>query len=101
MDERSQPQDGRPRITLWAGLACWILALGLSLLQARQEGVRWATPYGLTYLRTLLVPILALLLFHILALIEARRSKTVARRPRFWSQFFFLGLVLALTYWAA
>ncbi len=47
-------------ITLWLGLAWWLIALILSLFQSNAEGVHWGTPYGLLILRGS-VPTLGLL----------------------------------------
>jgi len=80
------------------GLGVWIVALGLSVIQARREAVHLATPYGLLYLRTLIVPIVTLILFSILARLLPSRTE---RPPRRFDQLFFLLLVLGLTYWAA
>jgi hypothetical protein len=71
------------------------------LLQANQEAIRWATPYGFTYLRTLIVPILTILFFYLLALIGHYRGSRPTDKSRFWNQIFLLALVLVLTYWAA
>lgn len=86
---------------LWTGVIGWALVLLLSFFQAQQEAVRWATPYGLTYLRTLIVPVLALLLFYLLAWIGQDRGLKPPQTQQRWHQIFLLALVLALTYWAA
>jgi hypothetical protein len=99
MDEHVQH---RPAVTyLWIGLGWWTLAFVLGLLQATQEAVRWATPYGFTYLRSLMIPVFAILLFYILALAQHRRGGASSTKPRPWTQVFFLLMVLVLTYWAA
>ena len=45
----------------------------LSFFQFYAEGVRWGTPYGLLTLRSS-IPILGLLVFFIVALIQYRRG---------------------------
>lgn len=101
MDDQVRHVTTYSKLFIWSGIACWTLALMLSILQAGQEAVRWATPYGLVYLRSLIIPILSLLLFYLLALIQVHRIQSSIHKPQLWSQLFFLGLVLALTYWAA
>ncbi len=82
---------------LYAGLGWWSIVLLVSLVQAQAEFVRFTTPYGLLYMRSLLVPAAALLAFYLLAL----RARSSSRGPRRVDQAFFLVLVLILTYWAA
>lgn len=98
-------QINSPRVSsglyLWTGLVFWITVLVLGMLQAGQEAVRWSTPYGLMYLRTLIVPISAIMIFYLLALIELYRSRIPIEKPSLWAEVFLLILVLALTYWAA
>ena len=101
MDNQSRHRIPYRKLFIWSGIGCWSVALTLSFLQAGQEAVRWGTPYGLEYLRSLIVPILALLLFYMLALIQLRHPQSSIRKPQLWSQLFFLALILALTYWAA
>jgi hypothetical protein len=96
----SEPaQSGtRARVPLLISLGWWLLALLLSVLQAGQEEVRLATPYGLQYLRVQIIPVAALLVFYVLALYLPAGSDRPARR---FDQAFFLLLTLGLTYWAA
>lgn len=91
----------RPGALLLLTTCGWVLVLVLSLTQARQEAVHWATPYGLTYLRTQLTPVLCILIFYLLALVQHYRGSRIQKKPGLWSQLFFLALVLVLTYWAA
>lgn len=96
----SEPAAARygSRGPLWIGIGWWLLALVLSLLQAGQEAIRPATPYGLLYLRTLIVPVVCLILFYLLALLA---PQTPGYHTRLFDQVFFLLLTLVLTYWAA
>ncbi len=92
-------QDGRSyRWALYLGLGWWIAALILSLIQARAEAVRFTTPYGLLYLRSLLIPVAALLAFYLLAHFTGAKERD---QPSTIDQIFFLAAVLVLTYWAA
>ncbi|MEJ2013520.1 MAG: GDSL-type esterase/lipase family protein [Anaerolineales bacterium] len=88
----------RIRVPLLIGLGWWLLALLLSVLQAGREEVRLATPYGLQYLRTQIIPVIALLIFYVLALLLPSRF---GKPARLFDQLFFLLLTLGLTYWAA
>jgi hypothetical protein len=101
MRARTHPPRISSRSSLWISLTLWALALVLSLLQADQEAVRWSTPYGLKYLRTLIVPTGAILVFYLLALNEHYRNRKPVEKPPLWGQVFLLILVLTLTYWAA
>ncbi len=101
MEDFQVSRQGLKAWPLWTGIGWWGFALLLTLLQAQQEAVRWATPYGLTILRTLIVPIFTLLSFYAIAILVARRPRAVSQPPRTRNQIFFLLLVFALTYWAA
>lgn len=87
-------------IYLWLGLTWWLAALILSFFQFYAEGVRWGTPYGLLTLRSS-IPILGLLVFFIVALIQYRRGYTKDYRKNIAVQIAFLAIVLVLSYWAA
>jgi hypothetical protein len=99
MDDHKQPRTSA--VPLRIGLGWWTLAFVLGLLQAGQEAVRWATPYGFTYLRSLVIPVFAILLFYLLALAQHRRGGAASTKPRPWVQVFSLLMVFVLIYWAA
>jgi hypothetical protein len=97
MSEPTRHSARERRWSLHLGLGWWFAVLVLGLIQARAEAVRFTTPYGLLYLRSLLIPVAALLVFYLLAL----RTGSASRGPRTLDQVFFLLLVLILTYWGA
>ncbi len=74
--------------------------LALSLVQMALEGTLLATPYGLLFLRSQIVPCLLLILFFGIAL-QLTRADAPPGQPRLASQVFFLFMILPLTYWAA
>jgi len=98
------PEAKRPStpgsIALWLGLAWWLIALTLCIYQSYAEGVRWGTPYSLVVLRSS-VPILGLLIFFTIAIIQHGRGQTKDYRQNIAAQIAFLALVLVLSYWAA
>ena len=94
----SNNQSKRSQQILLAGLAFWSLMLLLSFIQAVREGVQLLTPYGFEYIRTLIVPVLALASFFLFAVLTRSRYPDP---PRPLLQTFFIVLALVLTYWAA
>ena len=97
-EAKNQSKPGS--IPLWLGLAWWLIALILSLIQSYAEGVQWETPYGLLIMRGS-VPILGLLIFFTVALIQHGRGHVKDYRQNVAVQIAFLAIVLALSYWAA
>jgi len=100
MDDRAPSHGNRTMLPLWLGLAWWLAALILILVQSNAEAVHWGTPYSLVVLRST-IPALLLLIFFILALVQHRREYPRDYRQNFVVQIAFLTIILALSYWAA
>lgn len=86
---------------LLGGVAFWLFLLGLSLMQARNEGVIFSTPYGYYYLRILIIPISGLILFFIIALFRPDNSAESPLGKMVFLQGFLLFLIFLMLYWAS